>query len=333
MSTYVIAEAGVNHNGQLDMALRLIDVAAAAGADAVKFQTFKAELLVNKSATKAEYQARQTGAGSQFDMLKTLELSCEDHRELAARCAHRGIEFLSTAFDIESAHFLVELGINRIKVPSGELTNKPFLQSLAKFGLPMILSTGMATLAEVKTALSWIDGTNSKISVLHCTSNYPASPADINLRAMQTMRKEFGLPVGYSDHSNGCHVAVAAVALGAEILEKHFTLDKNLPGPDHQASLSPEELKIYVQQVREIECALGSPVKAPVNLELPVRDLVRRSVVAAVPVEKGQPITQGMLEILRPGTGIPPAEIDQVYGKKALQHIDAGTPLTWEMLS
>jgi len=332
LKTYVIAEAGVNHNGQPEMALQLVDVAASAGADAVKFQTFKAELLVNRSATKAEYQTRQTGGGSQFDMLKSLELSREAHLQVAMRCQHHGIEFLSTAFDIESAQFLVELGISRIKVPSGELTNKPFLQQLANFGLPMILSTGMANLNEVQAAVDWVMPINSQISILHCTSNYPASAADVNLRAMQTMRSVFGLPVGYSDHTQGTHIAAAAVAMGAEILEKHFTLDQNLPGPDHQASLSPSELHAYIRQVRDIEVALVTGEKTPVASELPVRELVRRSVVAAVDILQGQTVTNDMLEILRPGTGIAPSDMEGIHGKKASQFIACGTPLQWEML-
>lgn len=332
MRTYIIAEAGVNHNGSLDMALELVDVAARAGADAVKFQTFKAELLVNRSASKAEYQKRQTGEGSQFDMLKALELSLEDHELLARRCRETGIEFLSTAFDLDSAKFLQGLGISRIKVPSGELTNKPFLQALAAFNLPLILSTGMANLQEVRDALDWVLPLNTQVSVLHCTSNYPAAASDVNLRAMQTMAQAFGLPVGYSDHTLGAHVAVAAVALGASILEKHFSLDKNLPGPDHQASLDPPELVDYVRQVREIEAALGDGVKQPVPSELPVRDLVRRSVVAAVDIQAGQEIGAEMLNLLRPATGIAPAQIEQLLGRKAAKLIPAGTPLQLEML-
>lgn len=335
---FVIAEAGVNHNGSEEMALRLVDVAAEAGADAVKFQTFRAEQLVRAGAPKAEYQQRQTGAGDQLAMLRALELSEAAHRAVVARCAERGIEFMSTPFGAAEAAFLVSLGMRRIKVPSGELTNKPLLEYLASFGRPLIVSTGMADLAEVSEALDWIAaaqrhaGVEAEVTVLHCTSSYPAVAEDVNLRAMARLAEATGQPAGYSDHTLGIAVSTAAVALGARVIEKHFTLDRNLPGPDHQASLEPDELAALIRAVRTVEAALGDGIKSPRPSELAVRDVARRSVTLARDVATGQPLVAADLVLLRPGTGIPPKSMDVLPGRVLRESLAAGTTLTWDHL-
>lgn len=342
MSTFFIAEAGVNHNGNDDMALQLVETAARCGADAVKFQTFTAEKLVRPGAEKADYQKRETGEGDQFDMLKKLEMSLELHRKLIRRCDELNIEFMSTPFDEEAADFLVSLGMKRIKVPSGEITNHSFLEYLAAKNVPMIISTGMATLQEVQEAVDVVraerlrlgfDGELSEfLTVLHCTSNYPASLDDVNLRAMQTIHAATGMPVGYSDHTAGVAVSVAAVALGATVIEKHFTLDGNLPGPDHKASLEPDELALMIQYIRSIERALGSDKKEPMPNELPVRALVRRSLTTALPISKGQKLTRDNVTLLRPGTGIAPKYFSAAIGKKTVRDLDAGVTLDWSDL-
>ncbi len=339
MTTFVIAEAGVNHNGSTDMALELVETAARCGADAVKFQTFSADKLVRRGAAKAAYQERATGAGDQHSMLKGLEMSEDLHRNLVRRCDDLGIEFMSTAFDEEAADFLVQLGIRRIKVPSGEITNHRFLTHLAAHGLPLIVSTGMATLAEVEEALAVIrtaridrgfgDRLNDAVTVLHCTSNYPAALEDVNLRAMTTMATALTLPVGYSDHTAGTTVSVAAVALGAAVIEKHFTLDRALPGPDHTASLEPAELADLIGRIREVERALGSPVKQPSASELSVRDLVRRSVTLVRALPAGHPIGPGDVALMRPGDGVAPKEIAAVIGRKTRSELAAGHTLQW----
>lgn len=336
---FVIAEAGVNHNGSEELALRLVDVAAKAGADAVKFQTFRAKQLVCAGAPKAEYQQRQTGGGDQLAMLRALELSEAAHRAVVARCAERGIEFMSTPFSAEAADFLVGLGMRRIKVPSGELTNKPLLEYFAGFGLPLIVSTGMADLNEVREALGWIvaaqerAGVVTEVTVLHCTSSYPAAAEDVNLRAMTTLAQATARPVGYSDHTLGIAVSTAAVALGAGVIEKHFTLDRGLPGPDHQASLEPVELTALVQAVRTVEAALGDGIKAPRPAELPVRDVARRSVTLVRDVMAGQSLVDADLALLRPGTGIPPKALDALPGRILRRTLAAGTTLAWDDLA
>lgn len=341
---FIIAEAGVNHNGSTGLALQLVDVAAEAGADAVKFQTFKAETLVRAGAEKAEYQKKQTGDGDQFSMLKALELSEEAHRQVAARCREKGILFMSTPFDLEAADFLLGLGMTFIKVPSGELTNHPFLAELARRNRPLILSTGMGSLDEIREAVAVIDRTREVsglgarpegfLTVLHCTSNYPALPGDVNLTAMNTIGRELGVPVGYSDHTNGITIAIAATALGASVIEKHFTLDRDLPGPDHAASLEPNELAAMVRAIRDVERALGDGVKAPRPSELPVRALVRRSLTLARPVTAGNLLTGDDLVLLRPGTGIPPKHLDEVAGqRRAARDLPAGHTLTWDDLA
>jgi len=342
MKTFVIAEAGVNHNGSDELALKLVEAAAACGADAVKFQTFRADKLVVPGARKAEYQQRATGDGDQYDMLKRLEMSRELHVALIERCNALGIEFMSTPFDEEAADFLVGLGMRRIKVPSGEIVNHPLLRYLASTGLPLIVSTGMADLREVREAVEVIAEARARaghtqplaevLTILHCTSNYPAACADVNLRAMRTIAQETKMAVGYSDHTLGLAVSTAAVALGATVIEKHFTLDKSLPGPDHGASLSVEELAALIRQIRDVEAALGSDVKAPSASELPVRALVRRSVTTHRAVAAGAALQAEDVVLLRPGTGIPPRDFEAVVGRKAKRALAAGVTLNWDDL-
>ena len=335
---FVIAEAGVNHNGSADLALDLVDAAAKAGADAVKFQTFKPERLVARGTPTAAYQASNCGASDQYEMLRALELPASAYPKLVERCAARGIEFMSTPFDPESARMLADSGMKRIKVGSGDLTSLAFLESLAALHLPLILSTGMATLAEAKAAIetvraAWGDHAISRaadaLTLLHCTSNYPAQAADVNLSAMTTMARELRVPVGYSDHTEGIAIAIAAASLGAAVLEKHLTLDRGLPGPDHRASLEPGEFAAMVAGIRSVEAALGNGIKAPTESELPVRDLVRRSVALAKPVGKGEALTREHLTLLRPGTGIPPRELARAIGRRAVRDLEAGTLLDW----
>ncbi len=341
---YVIAEAGVNHNGDLTRAIALIDAAADAQADAVKFQTFRADALVTSAAPKAAYQVRQTGAEeSQHAMLRKLELGREGHRTLADRCKARGIAFLSTPFDEQSLAFLAdEMGLKQIKIGSGDMTNAPLLLEAARRGLGVILSTGMATGDEVAKALGALaygyaglplDKANraafagalkahhktlaGKVILLHCTTDYPTAPADVNLRAMQTLRMRFGLPVGYSDHTEGLAIALAAAAMGACVIEKHFTMDRTLPGPDQKASLEPDELKMLVTSLRAIEDAMGDGDKHPRPAELANRDVARKSVVAARAIAKGAAIAAADLCVKRPGNGIAPDRIWDLIGKRA----------------
>lgn len=336
---YIIAEAGVNHNGSDELAIKLVKVAAEAGADAIKFQTFKAESLVSQEARTAEYQKLQTGEDSQFSMLKKLEISEKLHIKLIDQCKQSGIEFLSTPFDVESAKFLLDLGMKKIKVPSGELTNIPFIKELANYDMPMIVSTGMSTLAEVKDAVEAIQNIreikqfkrplSEMLTILHCTSNYPAKYKDINLRAMQTIENEFNTPVGYSDHTEGVFVSVSAVVMGATLIEKHFTLDKDMLGPDHKASLNPEEFKEMVKQIRDVEQCLGSGIKAPMENELPVRALVRRSVVLTSDKKANEVLELEDLILLRPGHGVAPVDMKKVVGKKLLVDYKSGSTLQW----
>jgi N,N'-diacetyllegionaminate synthase len=339
MKTFIIAEAGVNHNGDEKMALALVEAAVKSGADAVKFQTFSADKLTRKGAEKAEYQKQATGDGDQHGMLKALEMSENLHQRLFSRCAELGIEFMSTAFDEESLDFLVALGVKRIKVPSGEITNAPLLRHMAGKGLPLIVSTGMAELDEVVAAVDVIRAARiahgfaeplaEMVTILHCTSNYPTESADVNLRAMNTMARTTGLPVGYSDHTLGLAVSTGAVALGATVIEKHFTLDSELPGPDHKASLEPDQLGALVRQIRDVEAALGSDVKAPTASELPIRELVRRSVTTVRSLAAGAMVGKDDVTLMRPGTGIPPIDLDKVIGRKSARNISAGETLTW----
>lgn len=330
----VIAEAGVNHNGSRDMARRLVDVAAHAQADVVKFQTFKAERVVTSDAPKAAYQLRTTDAAeSQYDMLRRLELSPEAHHEVAGYCQGKGILFLSSPFDEESADFLETLGVPAFKIPSGEITNLPFLEHAARKGRPIILSTGMSTLDEVGTAVDTIYRTgNRDLVLLHCVSAYPADPHDVNLRAMATMEAAFGIPVGYSDHTLGIEVALAAVALGAPVIEKHFTLDRHLPGPDHCASLEPDELRRLVEGVRTVEAALGHGRKEPVSCEAATALVSRKSLVAARPIRAGTMITRELIVMKCPGSGLPPAMLGRIVGRAATQDIPADALLSLGMV-
>lgn len=321
MKTLIIAEAGVNHNGEQSMALALVDAAADAGADIVKFQTFSADRLVSKGAPKAGYQKRTTEAGeSQHEMLRRLELTRETHHSIIARCKTRGIEFLSSAFDLESVDLLAELGVARFKIPSGELTNVPYLRKVAGFGKPLILSTGMASMEEVEAALAVLESAGAsreRITVLHCTSEYPAPLASVNLRAMGALRDRLGVAVGYSDHTVGIEIAIAAVALGATVIEKHFTIDRTLPGPDHAASLEPRELGLMVATIRNVETALGSELKRPSEAESANARAVRKSLVAARPIKAGELFTEHNLTAKRPGGGLSPMEWDNVIGRSA----------------
>lgn len=340
----IIAEAGVNHDGSLDRALQLVDAAAEAGADAVKFQTFRAEALARRDAPKARYQVASTGAGeSQYEMLRRLELDEAAHEALIARCSERNIEFLSTPFDPDSLVVLTRLGVRRLKLSSGDLTNSPLLLQAARTQLPIILSTGMGTLGEIETALGvlafgycdpaaepsdraferWYgsdDGRRAleaRVTLLHCTTEYPAPLTDVNLRTMETLRVAFGLPVGYSDHTQGIAIPVAAAALGAVVVEKHFTLDRSLPGPDHRASLEPAELSEMIRSIREVETALGSPLKRAVSSELGNRAVARKSLVASRDIRKGEVFSTENLASKRPGDGVSPARYWEWLGRIA----------------
>ena len=332
---FVIAEAGVNHNGDLDLGLKLIDVALEAGADAVKFQTFKADKLTTAAAPKAKYQIENTGtAESQQEMLRKLELTPVMQNAFAAYCRERGILFLSTPFDEESADELDALGVPAFKVPSGEITNLPLLKHIARKGKAIIVSTGMSWLGEVETALRTVaEEGNEAVAVLHCVSNYPAASSDINLRAMRTMADAFRVPVGYSDHSTGIEISVAAAALGATIIEKHFTLDRTLPGPDHVASLEPQELREMMRAIRSVEAALGDGVKRPAAAEASTAEVARRSLVAAVALEPGTVLAPWHVAILRPGTGLAPALLPHLLGRTVRQPVQQGTLLCLEMFA
>jgi N-acetylneuraminate synthase len=330
----IIAEAGVNHNGSLEMAFQLIDAAVQAGADAIKFQAFKADTLVTKRAPKAAYQRELTGeAESQYEMLKKLELSFADHEKLLAYCQQEGILFMSSPFDEECADMLEELGVAAYKIPSGEITNLPYLEHIAAKGKLMIVSTGMSFLAEVETAVRAIEAAgNPGLILLHCVSAYPADPQDINLRAMETLAAAFKHPVGFSDHTKGIEIPLAAVALGACVVEKHFTLDKNLPGPDHKASLEPDELVELVQGIRKVESALGSGRKGPAHDELETSAVARKSLVAAADLPAGTTLSDKHIAVRRPGTGLPPAMKPRLIGKTTSADLNTGDLFTLEML-
>lgn len=329
----IIAEAGVNHNGSPELAFRLVDAAVEAGADIVKFQTFKAEKLVTKDAPKAAYQARNIGDGdnSQFAMLKKLELDDAVFLELIAYCEKQGIGFLSTPFDADSARFLAEAGMPAFKVSSGDLTNLPFLRELAKYDLPIILSSGMATLGELDDSVAALERAGiglDQLTLLHCTTEYPAPVDEINLHAMLTIRSAYpDAIVGYSDHTQGIHIPVAAAALGAEVLEKHFTLDRTMEGPDHKASLEPLELKAMVNQVRDVTRALGNGRKTPTASELPNRLVARKSIVAARAIRAGERFTTENIAARRPGDGISPMQWDDIVGTIAHRDLKAGEKL------
>lgn len=327
--TLIIAEAGVNHNGDIEIAKKLIDAAADAGADYVKFQTFKAAKLASKNALTAEYQTQNTGKSeSQFAMLQKLELSEADHYELIDYCNQKGIKFFSTAFDLESLDFLSKLGADLYKVPSGEITNLPYLEKIRQLASEIILSTGMSTMEEIADALNVLkSNSEAKITVLHCNTEYPTPFSDVNLRAMQHIKSQFGVSVGYSDHTLGIEVPIAAVALGATIIEKHFTLDRTLPGPDHAASLEPAELKAMVSSIRNLEKALGTDVKAPSPSELKNISVARKSIHLKVDKKRGDKINEEDFEMLRPGDGISPMALRTVIGKTLLNDLPAGHKL------
>jgi N-acetylneuraminate synthase len=331
----VIAEAGVNHNGNLDMALRLVDAAANAGADVVKFQTFKSEEVVSPLAPKAAYQARTTGGSeSQLEMVKKLELAPEAFAEIQQRCGQRDIVFMATPFDNGSVDLLHKLGVVAFKIGSGELTNLPFLTYVAAKGRPVILSTGMGNLDEVTAAVDTIRaGGNRDLVLLHCVSNYPASASSINLRAMKTLEEHFQVPIGYSDHTEGIEISLAAAALGACVIEKHFTLDRNLPGPDHQASLEPDEFRAMAAGIRKVQAALGDGRKQPAAEELNTAAVARRSLVAAVDLLAGTVLTETMISVRRPGTGLPPSNLPQLIGRRLLQDLPAGSLFSKDMLA
>lgn len=327
MKTLIIAEAGVNHNGDLALAKNLVASAAAAGADLVKFQSFITSKNIAQHAPKAQYQNLSTDPGeSQFDMVRKLELSKADHVALVQECTKHNIGFFSTAFDVESFNMLIELGLHQTKIPSGEITNLPFLRHVGRCGMPVILSTGMANLGDIEAAIDVLEqaGTpRSKITVLHCTTEYPTPMVDVNLRAMQSIQSAFGVAVGYSDHTQGIEVAIAAVAMGATVIEKHFTLDRNLPGPDHQASLEPAELKAMVTAIRNIELALGDGVKRLTPSEARNKPIARKSLVANQEIKAGELFTDQNVTTKRPGTGISPMRWDEVLGRIASRNFAA----------
>ncbi|WP_061255843.1 N-acetylneuraminate synthase [Leptospira interrogans] len=340
---FIIAEAGVNHNGDLNMAKQLIDVAASSGADAVKFQTFIAEQVISRNAPKAEYQTRETGAfESQLEMIKKLEFNNKDHGVLIQYARSKGIEFLSTPFDLTSLNLLIKYGLRTIKIPSGEITNLNFLLKISQVAKKIILSTGMSTLSDIELALGVIafgfiskidvvpkledfekafcskvgrQALKERVTILHCTTEYPAPYNEVNLNAMDTIAQAYGLSVGYSDHTRGIHISLAAVARGAKVIEKHFTLNRNLPGPDHSASLEPNELDSLIRQIRDIETAIGDAVKRPTESEWKNRIVARRSLVASKPISKGELFTEENLSCKRPGNGISPLKYWEYLGQ------------------
>ena len=323
----VIAEAGVNHNGSLQIAKQLVDKAVEAGVDIIKFQTFKSERLVSKAAKQAEYQHRNIGKSdeSQLAMLKKLELSVENHHELIQYCKERNIRFWSTAFDMESIDFLHSLNMGLWKIPSGEITNYPYIKKIASYHEPVILSTGMCELSDIEAAVAALsDGGVHKgdITILHCNTEYPTPYQDVNLKAMLEIGKKFGVKIGYSDHTKGIEVPIAAVALGATVIEKHFTLDRNMEGPDHKASLEPNELKAMVSAVRNIEQALGTGHKTISESERKNIEVARKSIVAACPIKKGEMLSEANLTVKRPGTGISPMRWNEVVGTAAIKDFE-----------
>lgn len=327
MKTLIIAEAGVNHNGDIKLAKQLVAAAAEAGADLVKFQSFVASNIISEHAPKADYQKKNTDSSeSQKEMIKKLELTRKQHQELITECQANGIGFFSTAFDLNSIDMLESLGaLDIVKVPSGELTNLPYLRHLTRHGKPVLLSTGMAHLGEIEAAINVIEEAGTPrdlITVLHCTTEYPTPMKDVNLRAMVNIGRAFGVKIGYSDHTPGIEIPIAAVAMGASVIEKHFTLDRNLPGPDHSASLEPEELKDMVLAIRNIEEALGDGIKRPSPSEIKNKPIARKSIVAAQPIKKGEPFTENNITAKRPGTGVSPMHWDEILKRTATRDYD-----------
>ena len=334
MPALIIAEAGVNHNGDMELARKMVEEAARAGADAIKFQTLDAARYISCYAPQAQYQQQNTGTDeSQVNMVRKYELSRQAHIDLIEHCRACGVPFFSTAFDEGSVDLLDELEVECYKVPSGEINNLPLLTHIAGKGRPVILSTGMSYLGEVERAVAYLrDGGCADIAVLHCVSNYPTQPADLNLRAMVTMARAFGMPVGFSDHTLGTEAAIAAVALGAQVIEKHFTLDRDLPGPDHLASLEPNELQQMVAAIRNVEVGLGDGFKRPMPSEQNTRDVARKSLVAAAPITTGTALTEDLLDRKRPGTGIAADEMAFVLGRRVNRDLATDEILNWEML-
>lgn len=332
---FIVAEAGVNHNGDIGLAKKLVDAAKDAGADAVKFQAFKAENVVTKNAEKARYQKETTGPQeSQYKMIKRLELAGKSFKELADYARKKSIMFLASPFEKESVDLLDEIGVPAFKIASGEITNFPLLEYTGKKGKPIILSTGMATIGEIDAALKVIrnQGVND-VLLLHCVTSYPARIEDVNLRVMETLRRMFNIPVGFSDHTLGITVSIAAATLGAALIEKHFTLDRSLPGPDHRASLEPDELKDMVKSIRSVEKALGDGKKRLTEEEERIKKVARRSIIAKIKIPKGTIITEDMLDIKRPGTGIEPKKINEVIGKRAKKDIQPDELINFQELA
>ncbi len=333
---FVIAEAGVNHNGQIQLALNLVDIAKKAGANAVKFQTYRAESLVTKQAPRASYQKENMGGEkSQYEMLKELELSFDEFRQIKRHCDQIGIQFLSTPFDEECADFLVrDLKMESIKVSSGDATNIPFLKKLATYKRPLLISTGMCSLDEIHTSVNALKEVDPELdlTLFHCTSNYPCAFDEVNLRAIKTLKQEFEIPVGYSDHTMGVEIAFAAYAMGATFIEKHFTLDKNMTGPDHKCSLSPTELEALVSGLNHLSIAMGDGIKKAMPAEESIKALVRKSVIVAKTLTAGEALTPAAVIIKRPGTGIAPADIDKIMGMRVKKDLAEGNVLSWDDL-
>lgn len=321
-SIYIIAEAGVNHNGDIDTAKRMVLSAKRAGVDAIKFQTFNTDMLVTRTAPKAEYQQQNSDKTkeSQYAMLRKLELSRSNYQILKDLCAENGLDFMSTPFDLDSILLLESIGVDKYKLPSGEITNYPYLVRIAETRKPIILSTGMSTLEEISSSIAVLNEHGAgEITLLHCTTEYPAPIEDVNLRAMETMRQKFGLNVGYSDHTQGIEIPVAAVAMGACVIEKHFTLDRNMEGPDHKASLEPDELAAMVKAIRNVEKALGNGIKTPSPSEIKNIPIARKSIVAKKKIQKGEILTEDNITTKRPGNGISPMRWNEVLGTKAIR--------------
>jgi N,N'-diacetyllegionaminate synthase len=325
MSVNIIAEAGINHNGDMGLAKKLIDVASDSGADMVKFQTYSVDRLLTKNAKKAEYQNENDEADNQYEMLRPMELSIDMHKELIGYCKERDIGFLSSAFDCQSVDLLVELGVELLKVPSGEITNLPYLRQISAVHKPVIMSTGMSTMDEIREAVCILESgiKREKISLMHCNTEYPSPFEDVNLNAITSIKTEFGLEVGYSDHTPGTEVPIAAVALGASTIEKHITLDKNLPGPDHKASLEPNELKTMISSIRNIEKALGDGIKVPSPSESKNICIARKSIFAQGSIKKGETLTEKNIAVKRPGNGVSPMLWDSVLGTEAIRDFNA----------
>lgn len=332
MSVYIIAEAGVNHNGDIATAIKMIDAAKKSGCDCVKFQTFKADALVTKTAKKADYQVANTqNEDSQYTMLKNLELSYEDFFVLKEHCDKVGIDFMSTPFDEQSVDLLEKLGVSVYKMSSGDITNKRLLSYVAEKQKPIILSTGMCTMEEVEEAVSWIEAQkNQQITLLHCTSNYPTPYEDVNMQAMKTLEEKFSYEVGYSDHTKGIIIPIMAVAMGAKVIEKHFTLDKEMEGPDHKASLDVLELCAMVEAIRNIEAAKGDGTKQPAKSELSTREVARKSIILKKALKKGHVLSLEDMDIKRPGTGIAPKYLEELVGKVLTCDMDKEATLHWE---